>query len=108
MRSGRIKKLTINNEVYETTNYIHQKLAETIHSWILECELENVILEIKDDVLYFKGGIFYWGYWKWGVFDGGEFRSGIWDGGILRNGIFKGEYKRMVHKGGEMKGKKIK
>lgn len=107
MKEQRILKLIIDGEVYKTTNYIHQKLTESNHAWILECELDNAVIEIKDNILYFKEGIFYWGYWKWGIFDGGEFRSGYWSGGILRDGIFKGKYKKMVHKGGEMKGKQI-
>lgn len=107
MKEKRIKKLILEGEVYQTTNYILQKLSETSHNWILRCEIDDVVIEIKDNILYFKSGIFYWGYWKWGVFDGGEFRSGIWNGGIFRDGTFNGKYKKMVKIGGNIKGKQI-
>jgi hypothetical protein len=74
--------------------------------WLLECELDNVKLLIKDGVLYWQSGILYWGNWKWGVFESGEFRSGLWKGGIFKNGLFKGTWLNGVFKGGEFKGVK--
>lgn len=103
----RIKKLTINGNVFTTIKSILYELSITEHNWILDCELDDVVLEIKDNILYFNSGIFYWGIWEWGIFNDGEFRSGLWKGGIFNGGTFNGEYKRMVIKGGIIKGKKI-
>lgn len=103
----RINKLTINGTVYTTIKTIVYELSITEHNWILDCELANVVLEIKDNILIFHSGIFYWGVWQWGIFNDGEFRSGHWKGGILKGGTFKGTYDKMVVKGGIVKGKKI-
>lgn len=103
----RFTHLKIEGKEFSTNKEIVYQLSLTPFSWILDCELENVSLEIKDNILYFNSGIFYWGYWKWGVFKSGEFRSGIWEGGIFLDGLFKGQYKKIVFKGGIMKGKQI-
>jgi hypothetical protein len=75
--------------------------------WILECEVDNVKLKIKDGILHWQSGILYWGDWKWGVFESGEFRSGKWNGGIWLNGTFKGKWMNGVFKGGTFSGEKI-
>lgn len=107
MKEKRIIKLIFEGVEFTTPNYIYQKLSESEHNWILDCEIDNVILEIKNNILIFKSGIFYWGYWKWGIFENGDFRSGIWKGGIFKDGTFNGQYNKMVKIGGTIKGEQI-
>jgi hypothetical protein len=101
----RILKIITESIEYTNIKDIENYLYSSPFYWILDCELDNVILEIKDNILYFKSGIFYWGIWYWGVFENGEFRSGDWNGGIFFNGLFKGNWKNGVWKGGTFKGK---
>ena len=105
----RFLQLTLDNgTVIYNTNPIENWLYTSPYYWILKCEVDNVKLTIKDDILYWNNGIFYYGNWKWGVFENGEFRSGIWNGGIFLNGTFKGKWLNGVFKNGTFKGEKIK
>ena len=76
---------------------------------VISCvdELDNVKLEIKDDILYWKSGILYWGNTQFMVFENGEFRSGTWNCGIFLNGTFKGKWVNGVFKDGTFAGIKI-
>jgi hypothetical protein len=104
----RFLELKINDKIYNTNKAIEQELYHSEFYWLLECEVDNVKIEIKDSIIYWKTGIFYWGVWHWGVFENGEFLSGDWLGGIFLNGVFKGVFKNGVFKNGTFKGKKIK
>ena len=105
----RFAQLTVDDgTVLTASKTIEQYLYTSPFYWLLECELDNVSLEIKNNILYWKSGIFYWGVWQWGVFESGEFRSGKWNGGIFLSGTFKGTWNNGVFKGGTFKGKKIK
>lgn len=86
---------------------IEKWLYGSSFSWLLECELDNVKLAIKDNILYWKSGILYWGNTQWLVFESGEFRSGTWNGGIFLGGTFNGVWKNGVFKGGTFDGEKI-
>jgi hypothetical protein len=91
----RFKKLILPDKEIESVKLIEQYLSSSEFSWILECEVDDVVLEIDTtlNILKWKSGIFYWGIWHWGVFESGEFRSGDWLGGIFLNGIFNGNWK---------------
>lgn len=104
----RFLELKTDNKVFNTTKSIEQYLYTSPFYWLLECEVDDVKLEIKDNILYWNSGIFYWGVWKWGVFNSGEFRSGTWEGGVWFGGTFKGTWLNGVFKAGIFKGKKIK
>lgn len=88
----RFKKLTIGDKVITSNKLIEYELSICDFNWLLECEVDNVEIEIKDNILYWHNGIFYWGNWIWGIFNNGEFRSGTWNGGILYGGEFSGEW----------------
>lgn len=102
----RFIKLTTENKVINNTKPIEKFLASTSFDWLLNCELDNVELEIKDNILYVKEGVIYWGNMKWFVFDKGEFRSGTWEGGICNEGKINKSVKinNGVIKSGEFKG----
>ncbi len=102
----RFVSLKVEDSTYHTSKAIEQYLYTSDFYWLLDCEVDDVKIEIKDNILYFSG-IFYWGVWKFGVFRSGEFRSGIWQGGIFLDGLFKGTFENGVWKGGIFKGKKI-
>jgi len=97
----RFLELKYNNNILNSSKQIEEFLYSSPFCWLLECEVDDVKLEVENNVLYWKGGIFYWGHWQWGVFEGGEFRAGTWHGGILRGGEFKGKWITGVNKIGE-------
>lgn len=103
MENKRFSELKIKNKIITNSKEIEIFLSNTDHFWLLDCELDNVKLEIIDDIIYWNNGIFYYGDWKWGVWNNGEFRGGRWFGGIFYNGVFNGEWINGVKKGGEFK-----
>lgn len=103
----RFLELKADNKILTSSKQIEQYLYTSPFYWLLDCEIDNVKLEVKDNILFWKSGIFYHGVWKWGVFESGEFRSGTWKGGIFLDGIFKGTFENGVFKKGIFKGKKI-
>lgn len=103
MLQQRFLELKTNEKTYTSNKEIELYLKTSDFYWLLECELDFVKLEIKDNILYWNSGIFYWGDWKWGIWKSGEFRSGTWNGGIFYDGTFKGNWIRGVEKGGTIK-----
>lgn len=103
MENKRFSELKIKNKIITNSKEIEIFLSNTDYFWLLDCELDNVKLEIIDDIIYWNNGIFYYGDWKWGIWNNGEFRGGRWFGGIFYNGVFNGEWINGVKKGGEFK-----
>jgi len=108
MQNQRFIQLTIDDKLIKSTKLVEQYLINSDFYWLLNCELDNVILEIKDNLLYWKKGTFYYGTWIWGIFEDGEFLSGNWNGGIFLNGTFKANFNNGVFKNGIFKGVKVK
>lgn len=100
----RFNTLNIDNKIINESKLIELTLIDTPFFWLLECEVENVNIEIKDNILTWNSGIFYWGHWQWGIWKNGEFKSGYWNGGIHYDGLFNGTWKKGVWKGGQFKG----
>jgi hypothetical protein len=86
---------------------IEKVLKNTNYNWLLKCEFDDANIEIKDNILYWNNGVFYYGDWKWGVVKNGDFRYCNWHGGIFLNGSFKGIWHNGVFKKGTFKGKKL-
>lgn len=99
----RFLELKIKDKTITNNKEIENYLTNTDFYWLLNCEVDNVKIEIdtENNILYWNNGIFYYGNWKWGVWNNGEFRSGRWNGGIFRSGKFNGEFIKGVKKGGE-------
>jgi hypothetical protein len=60
-------------------------------NWLLESEIENAKIEIKNKTLIWHDGYFF-GNWHYGIFKGGEFH-GVFRNGILEGGNFQGEFR---------------
>lgn len=103
MNNKRFSELKIDDKIITNSREIEIILSSSDFYWLLDCELDNVKLEIIDNLLYWNNGIFYYGNWIWGIWKGGEFRGGIFEGGIFYDGIFNGEWKNGVKKGGQFK-----
>ncbi len=100
----RFISLSVDGQTITSNSLIERWLSTSPYYWMLECEVDGAQLEVKDNILVWKSGTFYWGEWQWGIFKSGEFRSGSWLGGIFFDGIFKGNWHRGVWKSGTFKG----
>jgi hypothetical protein len=90
----RYKELKFNGKIYTEQYKIEEILIKNNFNWFLDCEVENVRIEIEYNTLIFNAGVFFNGTWLYGVFRDGEWKygnweSGVWYNGIWRNGIFK-------------------
>lgn len=104
----RFEELRLEDGTVLNSNAVIEKwLYSSVFYWLLECELDNVKLEVKEGIVYWKSGVLYWGNWQWGVFESGEFRSGTWNGGIWLGGTFRGKWLNGVFKDGKFDGEKI-
>ncbi len=91
----RYKELKFDGNIYTEQYKIDEILINKDFSWFLDCEVENVRLEISYDsknmmdVLILNSGVFFNGTWIYGVFRNGEWKSGIWEYGVWYNGIWR-------------------
>lgn len=59
--------------------------------WLIDSEVEEASIEIKNNTLIWHEGIFQYGKWEFGIFKNGTF-YGIWENGIWESGTFKGTW----------------
>lgn len=85
----RYKSLKFENKVYESQSLIDKILSNEGFHWLLDSEIENAELEIKNSTIIWKGGTYYAGNWHYGIWENGTF-SGRWINGIFVQGEFKG------------------
>jgi hypothetical protein len=85
-------KLKYNNEFFTSKIDIEKKLAVLGFKWLINCEFENADIEIKNNTILWKNGIFYYGTWIYGIW-----KKGTWVYGTFENGIWEsGEWKRGI------------
>ena len=85
----RYKELKFDGNIYTEQYKIDDILIKNGYNWFLDCEIENVRIEILHDTLVFNSGVFFNGVWYYGVFRDGEWKSGIWENGVWYNGIWR-------------------
>lgn len=111
----RYKELLYGDKTYTETYKINEILAKNGFEWFLDCEVENVRLEITKNTLVFNSGVFFNGNWEYGVFRDGQWKYGTWNGGVWYNGtwyngiyknglIFNGRFLNGKIEGGEIRG----
>lgn len=86
-----IIELVYQGKTYTTKNQILSILEKEQFYWLIDSELSNAIIEIKNNTIIWHDGIFLSGNWKYGIFKNGEF-YGTWENGIFENGIFDGKW----------------
>ena len=93
----RIKQLTYKGTIHVVPSAIKDLLIKHGLNWLNQAEIDNAILEIKEDKLYWIGGTWHYGVWKDGVWKDGVWMSGTWEDGVWRNGIWKkGTWKKGI------------
>jgi hypothetical protein len=111
----RYKELKFNDKIYTEPYKIDEILVKNKFEWFLDCEVENVRIEITKDTLVFNSGVFFNGTWVYGVFRDGQWKYGTWEGGVWYNGtfyngifknglIFNGRFINGKIEGGEIRG----
>lgn len=86
-----ILEIIHNGRTYKNSNQIFSILRENEFYWLIDSEIDNAIIEIKNNTIIWHSGLFLSGEWKYGIFKNGEF-YGNWHNGIFENGIFKGKW----------------
>lgn len=66
--------------------------------WLIDSELEDAKIEIKNKTLIWHDGSFYNGDWYYGIFKDGRF-YGNWENGIWEGGNFGGKWQSGVNLG---------
>jgi hypothetical protein len=92
----RYKELIIDSKSIKTSNQIDSILKEHKLYWLIDSEIENASLEIKNNTLIWHSGDFYTGDWHYGIFKNGTF-YGNFINGIFENGNFKGNWKSGIN-----------
>jgi hypothetical protein len=87
----RFKKFVVNDKTYTDINNINKILLEN-NSWLIDSEIEDADVTIKNKTVIWNNGIYYSGNWHYGIWKDGIFH-GIWENGIWEGGIFKGVWK---------------
>jgi len=86
---NRYKEIRYEGKIYTEQYKIDEILIDKKFSWFLDCEVENVRIEIDKETLIFNSGVFFSGTWIYGVFRDGEWKSGTWENGVWYNGIWR-------------------
>jgi len=77
--------LKVDGKTYTDQKKISERLRAAGFGWLIDCEIENAELEIRNETLIWHSGDFLYGTWKWGIFKSGSFH-GKWQGGIFEDG----------------------
>ena len=86
----RFLELKYNGETITQNNKILNILEKEQLQWLIDSEVEQAKIEIKNKTLIWNDGYFF-GDWHYGIFKGGEFH-GNFENGILEGGDFKGNF----------------
>lgn len=86
----RFLELQYNGNIITNNSIINKILEEEKLQWLIDSEIENAKIEIKNNTLIWHDGYFY-GDWHYGIFKGGEFH-GNFENGILEGGKFSGNF----------------
>jgi len=84
-------ELRYEGKTYTTKNQILEILSKEKLYWLIDSEVDQAIIEIKNNTLIWHEGIYMSGNWYYGIFKNGGF-YGTWESGIWENGFFNGEW----------------
>lgn len=87
----RYLSLKFENIEYTSEPIINNILIDNSFSWLLNCEIEDALIEIKNKTIIWHSGTLYSGSWEYGIWKSGDF-YGIFENGIFENGNMKGKF----------------
>ena len=88
----RFKKFKVGDKNITNTTEINKILSENDLHWLIDSEVENADVEIKNKTLIWNNGTYYTGNWYYGIWKNGDFK-GTWENGIWEDGEFSGKWK---------------
>ena len=91
-----IIELRFNGKALTSQSEILKILKDNKFYWLIDSEVEEATIEIKNNTLIWHSGIYKYGIWHFGIFKNGTF-YGIWENGIWESGTFKGKWKSGVN-----------
>lgn len=92
----KIKELKYKDNIYTNERVINNILKTENFYWLIDSELENAVIEIKNNTLIWYNGSYISGNWHYGIFKDGSF-YGIWENGIWEGGNFSGKWKSGIN-----------
>lgn len=87
----RFIELIYNGDKIVNQNRIIDILETTNLHWLIDSEVEDAKIEIKNNTLIWHSGNYFSGNWYYGIFKSGKF-FGNFKNGIFEGGEFKGKY----------------
>lgn len=87
-------ELLVDGKSIKSHTKIDSILKSNNHAWVIDSEIENAVIELKNNTIIWHSGYFF-GNWKYGIFKDGEFH-GNWINGIFEGGKFMGNWKSGV------------
>ena len=82
----RYSQLKYKDKIYTNYKDINDILLKEKMYWLIDSEIEDAQLEIKNNTIIWHNGNFYSGNWYYGIFKSGKF-YGVWE-----NGDFAGKW----------------
>lgn len=93
----RFKELKVGETTFTKPTEINKELTKYNLQWLIDSEIENAQVEIKNKTLIWHDGNFIAGHWHFGIWKDGQFR-GVWENGIWEKGTFDGKWKSGIKK----------
>lgn len=87
----RYKKLNYDGQSITNNREIERILSQEKFYWLIDSEIENADIEIKNNTLIWNEGEYFTGNWHFGIFKGGTFH-GNFINGIFEGGNFEGKW----------------
>ena len=93
----RYQELMYDDKPIKSQKRIDNILKKHKFYWLIDSEIEDAKIEIKNNTLIWHSGSFYSGDFYYGIFKDGYFH-GNFINGILEGGVFKGKWKSGINK----------
>lgn len=93
----KFKEFKVGKEIYSSPTKIQEQLKKHDLQWLIDSEIEEAVVEIKNNTLIWKDGNFNAGNWHYGIWQSGNFH-GTWQNGIWVSGHFNGKWKSGIKK----------
>jgi len=88
----RFKQFKIGDTVVNDPIKMNEILTKNDLHWLIDSEIEDADIEIKNKTLIWNNGSYNAGHWHYGIWKYGQF-NGVWENGIWEKGHFGGEWK---------------
>lgn len=82
-------ELKYDGKAYNKRYEIDDILIKNKMGWLIDCEVENLRIEIFRETLIINAGIIFNGVFVYGVIRSGEIRNMRFINGVIHNGVFK-------------------